>query len=101
MLGCHRIRRLLTLLRLERGGGQQIILSCACFLITQPFLNIYRHAIYQIKAEYHSCLVVSMILYNLSEVKLIIEKERKKDFFHFYFSDTDFSLTTSNNCTHF
>ena len=25
------------MLRLERGGGQQIVLSCACFLITQPF----------------------------------------------------------------
>ena len=54
-------------LRLERGGEQQIFLSCACFLITQPFLNIYRHAIHQIKAEYHSYLLVSMILYNLSE----------------------------------
>ena len=37
-------------LRLERGGGQQIFLCCACFLITQPFLNIYRHAMHQMKA---------------------------------------------------
>ena len=51
-------------LRLERGGGQRIFLSCACFLITQPFLNIYRHAIHQMKAEYHSYLLVSIILYN-------------------------------------
>ena len=51
-------------LRLERGGGQQILLSCACLLITQPFLNIYRHAIHQIKAEYHSYIMVLMILYN-------------------------------------
>ena len=65
----------------ERGGGQQILLSCACFLITQPFLNIYTHAIYQIKAEYHSYLVVSMLLYNLGGVKLKIEKEIKKIFF--------------------
>ena len=25
---------------LERGGGQQIVLSGVCFLITQPFFNI-------------------------------------------------------------
>ena len=68
-------------LRLERGGGQQILLSCVCFLITQPFLNIYRHAIYQIRAEYHSYLVVSRILYDSSEVKLKIEKEIENRFF--------------------
>ena len=62
-------------LRLERGGGQQILLSCACFLITQPFLNIYRHAIHQIKAVYHSYIMVLMILYNSSEMKLKIVKE--------------------------
>ena len=45
-------------LRLEMGGGQQIFLSCACFLITQAFLNIYRHTIHQIKADYHSYLLV-------------------------------------------
>ena len=55
-------------LRLERGGGQRIFISCACFLITQPFLKIYRHTIHQIKAEYHSYLLVSIILYNSSEV---------------------------------
>ena len=62
-------------LRLERGGGQHIFLSCACFFITQPFLDIYRHAIHQMKAEYHSYLLVSMILYNSSEGKLKIVKE--------------------------
>ena len=62
-------------LRLERGGGQQIVLSCACFLITQPFLNIPRHAIYQMKAEYHSYLLVTLILYNSSDVKLKIVNE--------------------------
>ena len=62
-------------LRLERGGGQQIALSCACFLITQPFFNIYRHAIHQMKAEYHSYLLVTIILYNSSEVKPKIVKE--------------------------
>ena len=41
-----------------------MFLSCACFLITQPFLKIYRHAIHQMKAEYHSYLLVSMILYD-------------------------------------
>ena len=61
-------------LRLERGGGQQIFLSCAVFLITQPFMNIYRHAIHQITAEYHSYLMVSMILYNSSEVEVEIVK---------------------------
>ena len=63
-----------AVLRLERGGGQQILLSRACFLITQPFLNIYRHAIYQIKDEYHGYLLVSMILYYSSKVKLKIVK---------------------------
>ena len=50
-------------------------LSCAVFLITQPFLNIYRHAIHQIEAEYHSYRLVSMILYNSSEVELKIVRE--------------------------
>ena len=62
-------------LRLERGGGQQICLSCAIFLITQPFLNINRDTIHRIKAEYHSYLLVSMILYNSSEVELKIVRE--------------------------
>ena len=62
-------------LRLERGGGRQSFPNCAVFLITQPFLNIYRHTIHQIKAEYHSYLLVSMILYYSSEVKLKIMKE--------------------------
>ena len=62
-------------LRLERGGGQQIVLSCACFLIAQPFFNIYRHAIHKMKAEYHSYLLVTIILYNSSEVKTKIVKE--------------------------
>ena len=39
-------------LRLERGGGQRIPPSCACFSINQTFLNINRHIIHQIKAEY-------------------------------------------------
>ena len=37
--------------------------------------NIYRHAIHQIKAEYHSYLLVSMIVYVSGEVKLKIMKE--------------------------
>ena len=51
-------------LKVRGGGGQQIFQSCACFFITQPFLDIYRHAIHQIKADYHSYLLVIMILYN-------------------------------------
>ena len=61
--------------RLERGGGQEIFLGCACFLITQPSLNIFRHAIHQMKGEYHSYRLVPMILYNSSEIKLEIVKE--------------------------
>ena len=53
-------------LRLERGGGQRIFLSCAGFSITQPFLNIQRHAIHQ---------MVSMMLSNSSEIKLKIVNE--------------------------
>ena len=37
--------------------------------------HIYRHAIYQMKAEYHSYLLVTLILYNSSDVKLKIVKE--------------------------
>ena len=59
-------------LRLERGGEQHIFLSCACFLIIKPFLNIYRHAIHQIEAEYRSYLLVIMILYNSSELYNIV-----------------------------
>ena len=62
-------------LRLERGVGQQIFQSCVCFLIIPPFLNIYRHAIHQIKADYHSYLLVLMILYVSSDVKLKTMKE--------------------------
>ena len=62
-------------LRLERGGEQRICLSCACFLINLEFPNIYRHSRHQIKAEYHC--------------------------FHFYFLDTDSSLTIQNNCEKF
>ena len=61
---CYTILGNVFLLRLERRGGQQICLSFAVFLITQPFLNINRHAIHRINAEYHSYLLVSMILYN-------------------------------------
>ena len=62
-------------LRLDRVGGQLMFLSCACFLITQPFLNIIRHAIHQLKAEYHSYLLELIILYSSSDVKLKIVKE--------------------------
>ena len=44
-----------------------MFISYAFFLITQPFLNIYRHAIHQIRAEYHSYPIVSVILYNSSQ----------------------------------
>ena len=66
--------------RLDRGEGQPMFLSCVCFLITQPFLNIYRHAIHQIKAEYHSYLLVIIIVYNSSDVKLKIMEEIKNLF---------------------
>ena len=62
-------------LRLDREGGEQLFLSCACFLITQQFLNVYRHVIHQIKAEYHSYRLVLIILYNSTIVKLKIVKE--------------------------
>ena len=52
-----------------------MFLSCAVFLITQLFLKIYRQSIHQIKAGYHSYLLVSMILYNSSELELNIVKE--------------------------
>ena len=48
-------------LRLEWGGGQYILLSCACFLITQPFLNICRHAIYQIEKEIKKKIFLTFI----------------------------------------
>ena len=68
--------------------------SYACFLITQPFLKIYRHTIHQIKAEYHSYL-----LYNSSKSEKC--KGNRIFFFQFYFSDTDFSFTTQNNFQQF
>ena len=40
-----------TTLRLERGGGPRILLSCACFLITQLFLITYRLAIHGENSE--------------------------------------------------
>ena len=62
-------------LRLERGGGERIFLSCAVFLITQVFLKIYRQSIHQIEAEYHSYLLASMTLYNSRELELKVVKE--------------------------
>ena len=53
-----------------REGRRAANFPKLCSLITQPFLKIYRHAMHQIKAEYHSSLVVSMILYNSGKVKL-------------------------------
>ena len=70
---------------LERGGWQRIFLIYACFLITQPFLKIYRHTKHQIKAEYHSYLLVSIILYNSSEVNLKGAKEIENRFFQLIF----------------
>ena len=61
--------------KVREGRRTAICLSCAVFLITQPFLNIYRYAIHRIKAEYDSYLLVSMILYNSSEVELKIVRE--------------------------
>ena len=52
------------LLRLERGVGQRICLSCACFVIARSIRNIYRHTIHQIKAEYHSYRMVSLVYCN-------------------------------------
>ena len=37
---------LVLILRLERGGGRQILLSRVYFLITQPFFNIYIDMLY-------------------------------------------------------
>ena len=45
-----------SFVRLERGGGKHS-LSCACFLINLPFLNISRHTIRQIKTKYASNVV--------------------------------------------
>ena len=61
--GSHRkdYERIMKGLRLERGGGQRISLSCACFLIAQPFLNISRHIIHQIEAENHSHPMMSVM----------------------------------------
>ena len=61
-----------------REGRRAADFSKSCvfpYLLTQPFLNIHRHAIYQTKAEYHGYLLLSMIVYNSSEVKLKIVKE--------------------------
>ena len=71
------IQKCIDSLRLDRGGGQLMFLIFACFLITQPFLNVYRHAIHQIKAEYHSHLLVLILLYNSSDVmpKIVNEIE--------------------------
>ena len=63
------------ILQLKVREGRRAANFLACFLITQPFLNICRHAIHQMKAEYHSYLLVSIILYNSIEVKLKIVKE--------------------------
>ena len=48
-------------LRLDRGGGQRISVSCACFLIARPFLDIHTHTLHQIEADYHSYPMMSLI----------------------------------------
>ena len=60
-----------------RKGRRAANFSKLWVLIAQPFLIIYRHAIHQIKAEYHRYLLVSVILYDSSEVKLKIVKEHE------------------------
>ena len=90
--GVNQILQKLGALGLERGGGQRIFVTCACFLIIQPFLNIYRHAVHQMKAEYHSYLLVSIILYNSSEVKREIVKEVENLFFLLLFFGNRFLL---------
>ena len=41
-----------------RLEGSSVWVSCACFLINLLFLNVFRHAIHQIKAVYLSYLMV-------------------------------------------
>ena len=42
----HQITDALVYLRLEKGEGQRICISCACFLIVRPILSVYKDMIY-------------------------------------------------------
>ena len=52
-----------------------MFLSCIGFLITQPCLNIYRHAVQQIRAEYYRYPLEVIILYNSGDIQLKSMKE--------------------------
>ena len=45
-------------LRLDYGDGSMIRLGCGYSLISQALLNIERHVIHQMKAEYYSYRLV-------------------------------------------
>ena len=59
---CWSVQRKICMILIERGAGHWIYLSRACFLIARPFLNIYRHPIHQMEAEYQSYLMISVML---------------------------------------
>ena len=71
-------------LRLERGGGQTVFLSCACFSIAQPVLGIHRHTLHQIEAEYHSYLMTSAVKFMVVEVQNH-ERNKNMNFLTFIF----------------
>ena len=56
--------------------------------------HIYRHTIHQIEAEYHSYLMISVMLRDSwgLKSKIVNEKKKKKDFSNLYLSDTDLTL---------
>ena len=76
---------IILLIKVRKGRRPADFLSCAYFLIKQPFLSVYRHTIHQNKAEYHSYLLIPMMLYNPSNLKLENVKEIEFCFLTFIF----------------
>ena len=44
-------------------GKLKLIVICACFFITQSFINIYKHIIHQIEAEYPFYRLISILIW--------------------------------------
>ena len=80
-------------LRLDYGDKPGISSHCA------PIDPIYRHTIYQWKADYCSCRMMYFILWLDKKLEIYNSMNFQNDFSHFYFSNMNFWFTINSLCT--
>ena len=63
---------------------RRFIVSCACFLITQSFSNIYRQIIHHIEAEYFSYKMISIKIrfFEYRNMKILTEFKKGMHEYH-------------------